>query len=524
MSNRTEPTALNTHDEEPERSRQEIKTIIFALMLTLLLAALDQTIVSTALPRIASDLHGLNKLSWVATAYLLTSAIVTPIYGKISDLFGRKKIFMIAIVIFLIGSALCGLAQNMDELVLFRAIQGLGGGGLISLVLSIIGDVVSPRERGRYQGYFGAVFGLSSVGGPLLGGLFTQHLSWRWIFYINVPLGIIAMAVISARLHLPVRKSDHKVDVLGASLLSLSAVGLLLATTLGGTSYAWGSSFIISLFAAFVIFGISFVVWETKATEPLIPMKLFKSSIFAVSSILSLLSGLVMLGVIIFLPEYQQVVRGDSPTKSGLLLLPLVFGLFGGSILSGQLITKFGKYRKFPIMGTLILTVGLFLFSHIAVMTSQWTLSAWMFVVGLGIGLFMQVMTLAVQNSVERRYLGTATSTVTFFRSLGSSLGTAIFGAILTNRLAHNLATAIPHTGSKVSGLVSGIQSNANELQKLPPAILAKVLAAFTSSFRDIFLYAIPFAAVAFIVALMLKEAPLRTTTKQEAKADVVGM
>lgn len=504
--------------EHQERSHAEIMVIISALMLAMLLAALDQTIVSTALPRIASDLHGLSKYSWVATAYLLTSAVATPLYGKISDMFGRKKIFQTAIIIFLVGSALCGLAQTMNQLIVFRGLQGIGAGGLMTLVFAIIGDVVPPRQRGRYQGYFGAVFAVSSVLGPLLGGLFTDHLSWRWVFYINLPIGAIALAAIAARLHLPVHKSPHKVDYPGALLLAVSVVSLLLATVWGGVDYPWGSSEILGLFAAAAV-GTGLFIWrERYAREPIIPLSLFKNDIFSVASLLSFIIGIVMFGALIFLPEYQQVVRGDSATKSGLMLLPMVAGLMTASVTSGRLISKLGKYRRFPIIGTVIITLAFWLFSHIAVHTNRVYLGVWMAVLGLGIGMTMPVMTLAVQNAVERKHLGAATSSVTFFRSIGSSLGAAIFGAILTNRLAAHLAEQLP-SGSAASAAKS-LSSSAASLRHMPPAIAEKVLQAFAGSFRDVFLIGIPFAVAAFVVALFLKEAPLRGSAKSEAAGE----
>lgn len=515
------PTAIvETHQEsDGERSHAEIMVVVVALMLAMLLSALDQTIVSTALPRIASDLNGLNKLSWVVTAYLITSAVVTPLYGKISDQLGRKKLFQIAIVIFLIGSALCGLSQNMDQLIFFRGLQGIGAGGLMALVFAIIGDIIPPRQRGRYQGYFGGVWALSSVAGPLLGGFFTDHLSWRWIFYINIPFGLIALSAIAARLHLPVRKIEHRIDFPGAAMLAGSVVCLLLVTVLGGATYAWQSTQIYSLGIVGVLLAALFVFWERRAKEPIIPLHLFKNDIFTVSSLLSFLSGAAMFGAMTFIPEYQQVVRGYSATKSGLLLLPMVAGMMLAMIPSGRLISKIGKYRIFPIIGTATTAFGLFLFSHITLTTSQWMLSVWMVVLGLGIGTYMQVMTLAVQNSVDRKDMGAATSVVTFFRSMGASFGTAIFGAILTARLSHYLIQDLPASVSSHISTKSLQQSTAG-MTHIPATILHDILVAFSSAFHDVFLITVPFALLTFVLSFFLRETPLKTSTKETAEGE----
>ena len=499
-------------------SHREIMFIMTALMIAMLLAALDQSIVSTALPKIASDLHGLTKLSWVVTAYLITSAIATPIFGKLGDLYGRKKIFQIAIVIFLVSSALCGLSQTMNQLVFFRALQGIGGGGLMSLVLAIIGDVIPPRQRGRYQGYFGAVFGISSVAGPVLGGFLANATAilgvagWRWIFYINIPLGIIALSLVAARLHLhkPEPKENH-IDYGGAALLATAVISLVLVTVWGGGDYAWMSWQILSLIASTIIFGALFIWREARSPEPIIPLSLFKSDIMRVSTALSFFTGLAMFATIIYIPLYQQIVRGDSPTKSGLLMLPMVLGMMVASLVSGRLITKWGRYRIFPILGSLLVMLGLWMFSHVAIDTNIWVLSAWMVVLGLGMGQLFQVPTLAVQNSVDRRNLGTATSTVSFARSMGGALGGAIFGSILISRLTYHLTELLPpDTAGKVAG---GISGGLQQLGHLPEALKLDVLLSYVAAFHDMFLIAIPFVAVAFIVALFLRETPLRDST-----------
>jgi EmrB/QacA subfamily drug resistance transporter len=516
MAQKTTKPALAAHDGE--RSHSEIMFIMTALMISMLLAALDQSIVATALPKIASDLNGLTKLSWVVTSYLITSAIATPIYGKLGDLYGRKKIFQSAIIIFLIGSALCGLAQTMNQLVLFRALQGIGAGGLMSLVLAIIGDVISPRQRGRYQGYFGAVFGISSVAGPVLGGLFANHhtrlgvAGWRWIFYINLPLGALALSLVAARLHLhkPTPKENH-IDYGGAALLTISVISLILVSVWADVDYAWTSWQILSLIASAVVFGALFIWRETRSPEPIIPLTLFKNDIISVSTILSFVTGIAMFATILYIPLYQQIVRGDSPTKSGFMMLPMVAGMFVASLTSGKLITKIGRYRIFPIIGTLLLIIGLWLFSHLDIDTNIWILSSWMVVIGLGLGQLFQVPTLAVQNSVERKNMGTATSTVSFARSIGGALGGAIFGTILVSRLSHHLKEVLPHDAA--AHVSNGLSGGFSQLAQLSPELKHDVLISYVRSFHDMFLVGIPFVVIAFFVALRLRETPLRDST-----------
>lgn len=504
-------------------SHREILVVFGGLMLGMLLAALDQTIVATALPTIVGDLGGLDHLSWVVTAYLLASTASTPLYGKISDLYGRKIVFQAAIVLFLVGSVLSGAAQNMAQLIGFRAIQGLGAGGLMAMAMAIIGDIVSPRERGRYQGYTGAVFAVSSVAGPLAGGFFVDHLSWRWVFYINVPIGLLALVVTSSVLRLPFVKRPHRIDFLGSALLVGAVTCLLLVAVWGGTEYEWGSATIVGLAIAGAVLVALFVVQERRAPEPVLPLRLFSNSVFAVSSAAAFLVGASMFGAIIFVPLYLQIVNGASPTGSGLQLIPLMLGMIVGSVGSGRMITKLGRYKMFPVTGTAIMTLGLYLLSRWDADTSRLIQVVYMAVLGLGVGLVMQVLVLAVQNSVEHRDLGVATSASSFFRSMGGAFGVAVFGAILTSRLNANLADL---TGLNGDIDAAAIQSGPDAIAALPAGLRDDVVDAFARALHVVFLWGVPVAVLAFVVVWFLRELPLRESVHVgfEAIAEDAGL
>ena len=493
-------------------SHRQILFVLAGVMAGMLLFALDQGIVGTALPRIVSELGGLDKLSWVVTAYLLTSTATTPLWGKISDLYGRRLIFQVAIIIFLIGSALSGLSQNMGQLIAFRALQGVGGGGLFAIALSIIGDVIPPRERGRYQGYFGAVFGVSSIAGPLLGGWLTDGPGWRWIFYINLPVGLAALFVTSAVLTMPVIRRQHKIDYLGAATIVGAVTCLLLYLDWRGSQYGWTEAWAMAMLGGAAGLAALFIWIERHAAEPIIPMRLFRIQVFSVGNAFAFLAGIAMFGTIIFLPVYFQAVMGMSPTQSGLALLPAILGIFSTSITSGQLISRTGRYKIYPVLGAVIMTIALLTLSRLGVDTPFWQVAVYTYLFGAGLGFTMQTIVTAVQNSVERRDMGAATSSITFFRQMGGSVGAALFGAVLSTRLAHYLAEQLARAGIRPGAGGPRVEANnVQAIQQLAEPVKSVVLHAFTNAIDDVFLVGVPFVAVAIVVALLLKEEPLRT-------------
>lgn len=495
---------------------RSIALVMGSLMLTMFLAALDQTVVGTALPRITSEFNALGQLSWVVTAYLLASTASTPLWGKFSDLYGRKPMLQLAIVIFLIGSVLAGLAQSMNGLIVSRGIQGLGGGGLMVLVMAVIADVVPPSERGRYTGLFGAVFAVSSVAGPLLGGFFVESLSWRWIFFINLPLGIAAFFVLAAALHVPKRTIAHRIDWLGAALLVASVTTLLLVIEWGGSRFAWGSSTIIAMIVATAVMLTAFVAVERRVDEPIVPMALFRNRVFAVSAAVGFIVGLAMFGAIIFMPLFLQIVHGSTPTQAGLQLIPMMLGLLGASIVSGRLISRMGRYKIFPIVGTALATIAMLLLSTIHVDTPYWIIASYMLLLGIGIGNVMQVLVLAVQNAVHPREVGVATSGATFFRSIGGTVGTAIFGAVMTSGLERRLSEEMGTAAGQFDA--SAVTSSVSTIASLPAQVQAIVLDAFTYALDHVFLVAAPILAIGFVLSLALKEIRLRSASEHVAQ------
>jgi EmrB/QacA subfamily drug resistance transporter len=505
--------AAVTASQAPTGPRREILIVLPGLLLTLIIAMLDQLVVSTALPRIVGDLGGLNRLAWVVTAYILASTITTLFYGKLGDMYGRKRFLVIAIVLFLIGSALSGLAQSMDQLIAFRAVQGLGAGGLMVGAIATIGDMVSPRERGQYMGYMMSAMMIAMIAGPLVGGYITQHWSWRWIFYINMPIGGAALIYLWATLHLPRKRIEHKIDYLGAAVIAIGSTAIVLLTSWGGSHYAWGSWEIITLAAIAVASLAAFFVVEGRAAEPMLPLHVFKNRNFSVASSMSFLLGIALLGALTFLPLYQQTVQHASPTGSGLLLIPLMLGSMVTSLISGQVTSRTGRYKILPILGGAIMTIGLFMLTHLSVTTTKLTSALCFVVLGIGMGFLMQITSLIVQNSVSQQDMGVASSSRAFFQQIGGSLGVSLLGVIFFRRFASAMATMLP--GAHVAA--SSANLDPSTINSMPDAVRNAAFHAISHAIDGVFWWTIPATLGVFLLALFVKEIPLRSRIEPAA-------
>ncbi|MEV8048148.1 MULTISPECIES: MDR family MFS transporter [Streptomyces] len=494
--------------EQPEKKPKSVRVVLLALMIAMMLAMLDNMIVGTAMPTIVGDLGGLEHLSWVVTGYTLATAASTPVWGKIGDMYGRKGAFLGSIVIFLIGSVLSGMAQGMGELIAFRAVQGLGAGGLMVGVMAIIGDLIPPRERGKYQGMMAGVMALAMIGGPLVGGTITDNWGWRWTFYINLPLGAVALALVSAVLHLPKKRAKAGIDYLGVVLLTVGITAIVLVTTWGGTEYAWTSARIMELIALGVVSLVGFVFWQTKAAEPVLPLHIFKSLNFTLMSLIGFVTGFVMFGATLFLPLYQQAVQGASATNSGLLLLPMLGAMLVTSMVAGRVTTNSGRYKVFPIAGGVLMIIGLYLMSTMDTDTTRLTSGIYMAVVGAGMGCLMQVTMLVAQNSVEMKDMGVASSSATLFRTLGSSFGVAVMGALFNNRVQDVMTERAGALGKGITE--KSAQLDAASLAKLPAAAREAYQHAVSAGTHSAFLLGSVIAVVVLVAAVFVKEVPLR--------------
>ncbi|WP_439541953.1 MFS transporter [Hyphomicrobium sp.] len=495
--------------------RRQLLATFAALVLVLLLASLDQTIVATALPTIVSEIGGLSHLSWIVTAYLLSSTVVVPLYGKLGDLYGRRIVLQAAVCVFLAGSLLCGVAQNLPELIAFRFLQGLGGGGLIVTSIAVVGDIVPPRDRGRYQGFFGGVFGLSTVLGPLIGGFIVDQFSWRWIFLINLPLGLLALAVINRTFQSPARRAGVTIDYAGAALLALALTSIVLITSLGATLAQEAPVSLIAIAVLAVVSLACFIYVEKREPDPLLPLSLFRNRAFVIGTSVGFIVGMALFGSITLLPVYFQVVKGLDPTRAGLFMTPMMMGVFASSIISGQIISRWGRYKIFPVCGTAIMTIALVLLSTIDVATSAETTAAYLLMLGLGLGMVMQILVMAVQNAVPYERLGVATSGTTLFRSIGGSVGAALFGGIFAFALERNVRLTLPEAG----GLI-----NPDDIAKLGEPLRTAYFTEFVAALHPVFYTAAALAALSFLITLAIREVPLKTAISPEAAGEAFPM